>query len=159
MTAIITKETSMPDDAPGDGQHDAHVQVLTAEVRTLVVGSRQVTFSVTKQLDEVAPEDIKPFGRIRTGTRRPFGATDLIEVIGSSVYDGTLVRAKELCERYWCTGLNDSGRRVINGREAEIARCSEHQSTAPRSSHFWEFTPEIWGEWEQLPLIVLAGLR
>ena len=43
----------MTDENPGPGdQHDAkgaHVQVLTAEVRTLVVGSRQVTMSVYNQ--------------------------------------------------------------------------------------------------------------
>ena len=58
----------MTDSGPGsDGQHDsrdAHVQVLTAEVRTLVVGSRQVTMSVYNQLDEVRYCHIEPFGRV-----------------------------------------------------------------------------------------------
>ena len=41
----MTKEIQMTDDnAPEpNGKRDAHVQVLTAEVRTLMVGSRQVT--------------------------------------------------------------------------------------------------------------------
>jgi hypothetical protein len=56
------------DDNPGPGdQHDAkgaHVQVLTAEVRTFVVGSRRVTISVYNQLDEVRYCHIEPFGRV-----------------------------------------------------------------------------------------------
>ena len=42
----------------------AEVQVLTAEVRVLMVGSRQVTLSVYRQLDPVAASDIEPFGRV-----------------------------------------------------------------------------------------------
>lgn len=68
MTMTTTKEDPMTDSGPGsDGQHDsrdAHVQVLTAEVRTLVVGSRQVTMSVYNQLDEVRYCHIEPFGRV-----------------------------------------------------------------------------------------------
>ena len=43
----------------------AVVKVLTAEVRTLMVGSRQVTLSVYGQLDHAPPEYIEPFGRVR----------------------------------------------------------------------------------------------
>lgn len=43
----------------------ASVQTLTAEVRVLMVGSRQVTLSVAKQLDVVELGDLKPFGRVR----------------------------------------------------------------------------------------------
>ena len=45
----------------------AHVEVLTAEVRVLMVGSRQVTLSVYRQLDHVRPGHIEPFGRVRDG--------------------------------------------------------------------------------------------
>ena len=45
-------------------RHDAQVKTLTAEVRTLVVGSRQVTMSVYSQLDEVDYDEIEPFGRV-----------------------------------------------------------------------------------------------
>lgn len=44
--------------------HEATVEVLTAEVRVLMVGSRQVTLSVYGQLDEVSPAQIRPFGRV-----------------------------------------------------------------------------------------------
>jgi|SRR5215472_14499324 len=50
----------------GDAAKTATVEVLTAEVRVLMVGARQVTLSVARQLDAVALEDIEPFGRIRT---------------------------------------------------------------------------------------------
>ena len=45
----------------------ARVEVLTAEVRVLMVGSRQVTLSVYGQLDYAKPDQIEPFGRVRTG--------------------------------------------------------------------------------------------
>jgi hypothetical protein len=43
----------------------ATVETLTAEVRVLMVGSRQVTLSVYNQLDEVPYADIEPYGRVR----------------------------------------------------------------------------------------------
>ena len=92
-TTTTTKENPVTDSGPGSGgQHDAkdaHVQVLTAEVRTLVVGSRQVTMSVYNQLDYEAPGDIAPFGRVE-----PRNALDeWVYVVGR--YDGTgaLVRS------------------------------------------------------------------
>lgn len=42
----------------------ATVETLTAEVRVLMVGSRQVTMSVYGQLDEVDYDEIEPFGRV-----------------------------------------------------------------------------------------------
>jgi hypothetical protein len=38
-----------------DGPKEARVEVLRAEVRVLMVGSRQVTLSVARQLDAVEP--------------------------------------------------------------------------------------------------------
>jgi hypothetical protein len=43
----------------------ATVETLTAEVRVLMVGSRQITLSVARQLDWVELEDMEPFGRVR----------------------------------------------------------------------------------------------
>ena len=83
----------MTDSEPGpDRQHDAqdaHVQVLTAEVRTLVAGSRQVTLSVYEQLDEVSYDDVEPFGRVspRGGEKWKYN------VVGRNTNNGTLVRA------------------------------------------------------------------
>lgn len=64
----------------------ATVEVLTAEVRVLMVGSRQVTLSVAKQLDRVLLNDITPFGRVRLGDGKSV-------VIGSSMKDGALALA------------------------------------------------------------------
>lgn len=43
----------------------ATVETLTAEVRTLVVGSRQVTLSVAKQLDVIPLARLELMGRVR----------------------------------------------------------------------------------------------
>lgn len=45
----------------------ATVETLVAEVRVLMVGSRQVTLSVARQLDYAKLEDIDPFGRVHLG--------------------------------------------------------------------------------------------
>ena len=66
----------------------AHVEVLTAEVRTLMVGSRQVTLSVFKQLDEVPWTQIEAFGRVRTSAATP----NRVELVGRSA-EGALVRS------------------------------------------------------------------
>jgi hypothetical protein len=73
----------------GCGAKDARVQVFTAEVRTLTVGSRQVTMSVYSQLDHAAPDDITPFGRVE-----PRNALDeWVYVAGRHHETGVLVRS------------------------------------------------------------------
>lgn len=63
----------------------ATVETLTAEVRTLVVGSRQVTLSVAKQLDVVTLENLTVMGRVSLKSEFPM-------VIGKAT-DGTLALA------------------------------------------------------------------
>lgn len=72
-----------------DGEHDATVKTLTAEVRVLMVGSRQVTLSVYGQLDQVDYAEIEPFGRVN-----PRGEDDYLCIVGRSKRDGTLVRSR-----------------------------------------------------------------
>lgn len=67
----------------------ATIETLTAEVRTLMLGSRQVTLSVAKQLDTVPLSTLQVFGRVKLGTN-PNGNNNL--VIGSS-REGTLALA------------------------------------------------------------------
>jgi hypothetical protein len=55
------------------------VEVLTAEIRALQVGSKLVTLSAARQLDFVDTTAIKPFGRVRID---PKPAAGLIEIIG-----------------------------------------------------------------------------
>ncbi len=45
----------------------ATVELLTAEVRVLNIGSRQVTLSVARQLDWVPLSDLTVFGRVKLG--------------------------------------------------------------------------------------------
>ena len=73
-----------------NGQRYAHVQVLTAEVRTLMVGSRQVTLSVYNQLDFVPHSQIKPFGRVNPKE----GDRHALYVVGKDKAGGSLVRAR-----------------------------------------------------------------
>ena len=72
-------------------QHTAKVEVLTAEVRALMVGSRQVTLSVYRQLDDVSWSEIEPFGRVRD-TKEDGDSFTFVHVIGKGP-DGSLVRA------------------------------------------------------------------
>ena len=65
----------------------ATVETLTASVNVLQVGSRQITLSVARQLDEVSRDEIEPFGRIRLGDKLRTGQS----VIGKHRIDGTLV--------------------------------------------------------------------
>lgn len=121
---------------------EATVEVLTAEVRTLMVGSRQVTLSVYRQLDEVdifetvlSDATFVPFGRVRSGTKyndldrrdMPVKREARAEFVGMRVSDGSLARVVVLPGDY---PLSD-------------------EETA-RTISAWE---------ETLPLIVLAGLR
>lgn len=53
-------------------QSTATVETLTAEVRVLMVGNRQITASVAKQLDQVHITAIEVFGRIAIAFRSDF---------------------------------------------------------------------------------------
>lgn len=71
------------------GRTEATVTTITAELKTLVIGSRQVTIGIWNQLDRVHPDEIIPFGRIS-----PPGNTEpVIWVVGKREVDGTLVRS------------------------------------------------------------------
>lgn len=76
----------------------ATVETLTAEVRVLMVGNRQVTLSVARQLDEVDFVELSPFGRIRS-TRE---YTSAVEVIGKHRESGALARAT-VSQPMWLT--------------------------------------------------------
>lgn len=71
------------------GPTTATVETLTAEVRVLMVGNRQITLSVAKQLDFVSPANIEPFGRIKAPW---LGSEELrTAVIGAETGSGSLV--------------------------------------------------------------------
>lgn len=129
--------------------YEARVQVLTAEVRTLVVGSRQITMSVYNQLDMVAPDEIEPFGRVNA--RDVSGRW--VDVIGRHAKTGVLTSSLIPVR---ADALDDSGRfptgpgqwtRYLFWRADVDARQQREQFT------------KVATEWAALDLIVLAGLR
>jgi len=69
-----------------NGKGTATVETLTAEVRVLMVGSRQVTLSVYNQLDLVPHARVEPFGRVNP---KEGG----LWVVGRDSLTGTLVRS------------------------------------------------------------------
>jgi hypothetical protein len=69
-----------------NGARSATVQALTAEVRVLMVGSRQVTMSVAKQLDVIPLHQLEMFGRVKL-------SDDDTWVIGADRETGVLSRA------------------------------------------------------------------
>lgn len=116
----------------------ATVESLVAEVRALMIGKRQVTMSVYRQLDAVSHQIIEPFGRVRLpdkdymepGTSGEW--LDMVYVVGRSMKDGSLVRS-------WV-------HKPYRGR-------NELDTGEHRADWRW------WDKWNELPLIVLAGLR
>lgn len=73
----------------------AHVETLTAEVRVLMVGNRQITLSVARQLDVLPLEVVEPFGRVELGTvSRGYYKMDGPWVIGRDRGNGALVVAE-----------------------------------------------------------------
>lgn len=87
----------------------ATVETLAAEVRVLMVGNRQVTLSVYRQLDIVLPEMIEPFGRVNDSKdaevrRVPYS----IFVVGKHRETGALVRS----EIKWGHEANDHAREL-----------------------------------------------
>jgi hypothetical protein len=68
----------------------ATVTTLTAEVRVLMVGARQITSGVYDQLDYVESEYIEPFGRVRPRN----GTSNLIYVVGRRMESTDLVKSR-----------------------------------------------------------------
>jgi hypothetical protein len=135
------------------------VEVLTAEIRVLQVGSRPVTLSAARQLDSADGAVIEPFGRVRID---PKPAAGLLEVVGSA--NGILVRSSATARKVKCPGYSDPYPRSYVHEPPSVV-CGQHRHTppaSPSSSHEWtEYSPsrEIYEAWLALPLIVLAGLR
>lgn len=68
----------------------ATVVALTAEVRALMIGSRQVTLSVYRQLDTVDHTECEPFGRVRDAKDCDYRG---VYVVGRHTQTGSLVRS------------------------------------------------------------------
>jgi hypothetical protein len=124
----------------------AAVEVLTAEVRQLTVGNRQVTLSMFRQLDQVDSDHCEPFGRVHD-SRAPTvggdhgGHLPAVHVVGRSVDTGVLVHAHR------CEPKHPAPWRGLPPRQSadELTR--------------YERDLARYREWVALPLIVLARLR
>ena len=128
-------------------QGQARVQLLTAEVRTLVVGARQVALSVYAQLDECPPELIEPFGRVR-----PREAGRWHTYVVGRIY-GELVRSSVLSKRAW-----QQGKRISYGETGQLD-VGNIRYMIPNNVERQDALAALATEWEKLPLIVLAGLQ
>lgn len=111
----------------------ATVETLTAEVRVLMVGNRQVTLSVYKQLDEYLSEPgWVNFGRVRSGTLYPHR------------YD---------CDRPWLKRMRVAHMEFVGSHNGELKRASLNKE------EFGAVDIDVQRRLMALPLIVLAGLR
>lgn len=67
------------------------IDTLTAEVHVLKVGPRQLTKSMYRQLDQIPPAHLEPFGRVKVGR---YALLDMeVELVGRSTRTGALARA------------------------------------------------------------------
>lgn len=124
----------------------ATVETVTAEVRVLMVGSRQVTMSVYNQLDRVDPGDVEPFGRVA-----PRDANQQrIYIVGRERSSGALVRSSTVTSGFDMVAWNRTGA-LYSDADSPLAR-----QYAERLERDLQQYAE---QWRALPLIVLAGLR
>lgn len=166
----------------------ATVETLTAEVRVLMVGNRQITQTIAKQLDQVHPDYIDPFGRInahwitdsvttvigrdkRDGSlvlsnAHTYGMNvtiyELADVTGSQVYDLDIPRKRgDIIDV--SLGWDDYPRfiRIFGALNKGIRWMDE---TEPWQQRYRDAAKALWNArsdagWADLPLVVLAGLR
>lgn len=146
----------------------ATVETLTAEVRTLVVGARQVTLSVARQLDWVSAAILEPFGRVRLlGSAGPDHLTAIGRAPGGALALAGIYRQRETCRPMPLNGTRV--RRCPAHMPAWIAAREAGGWPAPEAweAHRWylctsadaQVGAEVWDKLAALPLIVLAGLR
>lgn len=161
-TSEIPQFKSMTTKTPALTPHAATVEMLTAEVRVLMVGSRQITLSVFRQLDWVPQAKCEVMGRINDGD------ADAHLLIGRHRDTGILVRS--FVERISCRRLNYQEQQELARlrHAAEIPpappaalfqRLRELEEIAREDAKGLEQWRAIVAAYDALPLIVLAGLR
>ena len=99
--------------------HTATVETLTAEVRVLMVGSRQVTLSVYRQLDRRPSDEVEPFGRVSDRNDEAKYGCRSVFVVGCDA-SGALVRS----EHFVLTDSPYRRRELVNRRKANENRRS-----------------------------------
>lgn len=120
-----------------NGTNTATIETLTAEVRVLQVGNRQITLSVVKQLDRNHYANLEPMGRIRSGRKNEPTATERsIEVVGRNRFTGALewayaprgIRPVDTDEwRHWAEHMKKQGR--IKDNTAVVAKYNDKELT------------------------------
>ncbi|MGX9295152.1 hypothetical protein [Tsukamurella paurometabola] len=138
----------------------ANVETLTAEVRVLQVGNRQITKSVYLQLDTAMPdEEFHAFGRVRPGNgprvpdwayarTGPAVRASRVELVGLDTYSGALVRSYGF---YFDCGHAFTG-------ECGCGEWVNGVRQPPTAAHWLPHDRRTLAL-ISLPLIVLAGLR
>jgi hypothetical protein len=116
----------------------ATVQTLTAEVRVLMVGSRQVTLSVYRQLDYCPPDEIEMFGRVRADKTLPSGC---IELVGRTS-DGALAASRTFPPSWHEDGTPEFCHWMSHRRHSHAAIGKHHHVFGQRLHWKW---------WEQRP--------
>lgn len=133
----------------------AMVEVLTAQVRVLMVGSRQVTLSVFRQLDEVDFEEVIPFGRVRDRNSDSYR-----DIIGIHIKDGSLVRAPLQRPVYETSYTRTQYLKNINTlhwlSSTAQKEGKEQQEEYREDLVRWDSQA---ARFSKLPLIILAGLK
>jgi hypothetical protein len=135
------------------------VETLSAVIRVLQVGPKPVSLSAARQLDAVDGAVIKAFGRVRIEAKPTEG---LIEVIGS--LNGVLAKSSAYAQKVECPGYHPSSS-YSRGYGLPQEACARHRdvsAVAAAGHHEWvKYTPshQVYEAWQELPLIVLAGLR
>jgi len=120
----------------------ATVVTVVAEVRVLMVGSRQITRSVFRQLDVIPINEVQPMGRVNE--RCWPDQYHEFWVVGRHQTTGELVRGE-----------------LVRSLQVELAKIngtpyrppSEHDAMQSVKYREWKV------EYDELPLIVLAGLK
>jgi hypothetical protein len=164
----------------------ATIETLTAEVRVLMVGSRQVTLSVARQLDWVELERIAPFGRVKLGDGNAVIGRDEAGSLVLARYvrhlPGPYITRDDLVAPIlvpWICGTSRDlrlrwreGVLIVDSSETERCACPMNKCTCSGWSAngnpdavFDRITEEHQRKRElhqaatKLPLIVLAGLK
>lgn len=135
----------------------ATVEVLTAEVRALMVGSRQITLSVFRQLDWVKWEECEAMGRVNDDKDKNY--LDIGFVVGKHRETGVLCRAKLTTPPRWEEYDQANLNYKEKWKETGTNSYKELAKKRDRYNQWWDENSLFYFNFKALPLIVLAGLK
>lgn len=158
-------------------RESASVEVLSAEVRVLQVGNGQLTRSMYRQLDEAAPKQFQPFGRVKDN-KRPL--KDGVLLVGRDSKTGALVRYRAPPPNWsptdgpedfthWMRHWPRFGRGIGNYQGYQVARYKgfalrwrvlyKDVCTAPEFWHVRDKTPESVRQFDRVRQLELRQQR